>query len=65
MFLTHADRGCYVSLLDFACRNDDVALHANVLMGNHVHLLVPEATVERTLNRPAADRLRGRPRRVL
>jgi len=40
VFLGNADRGYYLSLLGQACNEEDVSLHAYVLMGNHVHLLV-------------------------
>lgn len=40
VFLGNQDRGYYLSLLGDALAAEDVALHAYVLMGNHVHLLV-------------------------
>jgi len=38
-FLCSEDRGFYLHLLEQAFRAESVALHAYVLMGNHVHLL--------------------------
>jgi putative transposase len=40
VFLGNQDRGYYLTLLRDALGNEEVALHAYVLMGNHVHLLV-------------------------
>ena len=40
VFLGNPDRGYYLSLLGDACGEEGVSLHAHVLMGNHVHLLV-------------------------
>jgi putative transposase len=39
-FLCNEDRGFYLHLLEQAFRAETVALHAYVLMNNHVHLLV-------------------------
>ena len=39
IFLRNEDRGYYLSMLDEAFSDDGVALHAYVLMDNHVHLL--------------------------
>lgn len=40
IFIDDADRHHYRRLLRDACRKHGVAIHAFVLMGNHVHLLV-------------------------
>jgi putative transposase len=39
-FVDDADREHYLALLEAALREQEIALHAYVLMGNHVHLLV-------------------------
>jgi putative transposase len=40
IFIDDVDRQHYCRLLGRACRKQSVALHAFVLMGNHVHLLL-------------------------
>lgn len=40
IFLDDDDRAHYLDLLRHAVRNDDIAVHAYVLMDNHVHLLL-------------------------
>jgi putative transposase len=40
VFVDDVDRGTYLHLLDLQFRRLDVSLHAYVLMGDHVHLLV-------------------------
>ena len=43
VFLCNAGRGYYLALLTEAFAAEEVALHAYVLMENHVHLLVTSA----------------------
>ena len=43
VFLNHQDRGFYLSLLHQAFTANGVALHAYMLMSNHVHLLASSA----------------------
>jgi putative transposase len=43
IFLDDQDRSRYLELLREAAREHDVAIHAYVLMGNHVHLLATPA----------------------
>jgi len=40
IFLDSDDREHYLSLLHYAAENNSIDIHAYVLMGNHVHLLV-------------------------
>lgn len=44
IFVDDIDRQLFLQLLHKAFLDNDVALHAYVLMGNHVHLLVTPAT---------------------
>ena len=46
LFIDDEDRRHYLRLLRNACRKQAVAIHAFVLMGNHVHLLITPSTVE-------------------
>ena len=46
LFIDDEDRHHYLRLLRNACRKQAVAIHAFVLMGNHVHLLITPSTVE-------------------
>lgn len=46
LFVDDEDRRHYLRLLRNACRKQAVAIHAFVLMGNHVHLLITPSTVE-------------------
>ena len=45
VFVDDADRWHYLALLGRVCREQGVALHAYVLMTNHVHLLVSASEV--------------------
>ena len=47
IFLDDADRHHYRRLLREACQREDVAIHAFVLMDNHVHLLLGAAVAGR------------------
>lgn len=40
IFLCDDDRQCFLQLLEAACLEREVRIHAYVLMGNHVHLLM-------------------------
>lgn len=44
VFIDNDDRRLYLHLLLRACRDFDIAVHAYVLMGNHVHLLATSLT---------------------
>lgn len=44
IFVDDEDRRCYLRLLRKACMAHQVAIHAFVLMDNHVHLLLTPAT---------------------
>lgn len=44
-FFTPADYRCYLAQLQYASRRWQCAVHAYVLMSNHVHLLVTPSTV--------------------
>lgn len=46
LFIDDEDRCHYLRLLRNACRKQAVAIHAFVLMGNHVHLLITPSTAE-------------------
>ncbi|MGX9190360.1 transposase [Stenotrophomonas sp. Ker107b] len=46
LFIDDEDRRHYLRLLRNACRKQAVAIHAFVLMGNHVHLLITPSTAE-------------------
>ena len=46
MFVDDLDRHHYCRLLGRACSKQSVALHAFVLMGNHVHLLLTPSTAQ-------------------
>lgn len=45
-FIDDEDRRHYLRLLRTACRKQAIALHAFVLMGNHVHLLMTPSAAE-------------------
>lgn len=46
LFVDDEDRRHYLRLLRTACRKHGVAIHAFVLMGNHVHLLITPSASE-------------------
>lgn len=46
IFLDQADRQQMLDLLELQARQDDVAIHAYVLMDNHLHLLVTPHTAD-------------------
>lgn len=46
LFIDDEDRHHYLRLLRNGCRKQAVAIHAFVLMGNHVHLLITPSTAE-------------------
>ncbi|MCZ8253773.1 MAG: transposase [Hylemonella sp.] len=46
IFLDQADRQQMLDLLELQARQDDVAIHAYVLMDNHLHLLVTPQTAD-------------------
>ncbi len=46
IFFDEGDYGIYHEWLAFAAREQDCAVHAYVLMTNHVHLLVTPATAQ-------------------
>jgi len=46
LFIDDEDRRPYLRLLRNACQKQAIAIHAFVLMGNHVHLLMTPSTAE-------------------
>lgn len=46
LFIDDEDRRHYLRLLRNACQKQAIAVHAFVLMGNHVHLLMTPSTAE-------------------
>jgi len=61
IFVDDGDRHHFLDLLQDAARDHDLAIHAYVLMGNHVHLLVtpPETGALSGAMRRLGQRVKG------